>query len=106
VFVFSLNHPLATLEGIYVHNDARFGCVPPWKKRESKRDLLHNFAEISKNLAIDLKIISLDCHNNYMECLNVDDDAAKNYNILATSLNVLHNYFDGPNKIIFRSLSI
>jgi len=63
----------------------------PGKKRESKRDLLHNFAEISKNLVIDLKIISLDCHNNYIESLSVDDNAATNCNILATSLNVLHN---------------
>jgi len=25
----------------------------------------------------------------------------KNFDILATSLNVLHNYFDDPNTIIF-----
>jgi len=31
-------------------------------------------------------------------------NAANNFNILATSLNVLHNYFDSPNKIIFRYL--
>jgi len=36
----------------------------------------------------------LDHQNNYVECLNVDDNAAKNLNILATSLNILHNYFD------------
>jgi len=29
--------------------------------------------------------------------------AAKDFGVLATSLNVLHNYFDSPNKIIFRS---
>jgi len=29
----------------------------------------------------------------------------QNVLILATSLNVLHNYFDGTNKIIFRSVS-
>jgi len=26
-------------------------------------------------------------------------------NILEISLSVLHNYFDGPNKIVFRSVS-
>jgi len=47
----------------------------------------------------------LDHQNNYVKRLNIDDNAAKNFNILATSLNVLHNYFDGPNKIIFRFVS-
>jgi len=42
--------------------------------------------------------------NNYVERLSIDDDA-KNLNILAISLNVLHNYFDGPNKIIFKSVT-
>jgi len=41
----------------------------------------------------------------YVECLNVDDNAAKSFNILAIKLNILHNYFDGPNKIVFRSVS-
>jgi len=36
---------------------------------------------------------------------NVDNSAAKNFNILATSLNVLLNYFDSLSKIIFRSVS-
>jgi len=43
--------------------------------------------------------------NNYVERLSVDNNAAKNFNILAISLNVLHNYFDDSNKIIFRSVS-
>jgi len=42
----------------------------------------------------------LDHQNNYIERLSVDDNAAKSFNIL-TSLNVLHNYFHCPNKIIF-----
>jgi len=46
----------------------------------------------------------LDHQNNCVERLNVDDNAAKDFNTLATSLNVLLNYFDGPNKIIFRSI--
>jgi len=36
--------------------------------------------------------------------LNVDDKAAKNFNVLA-SLNILHIYLDDSNKIIFRSVS-
>jgi len=39
-----------------------------------------------------------------VERLNVDEKNAKSFNILTTGLNVLHNYFDGPNKIIFRSI--
>jgi len=30
-------------------------------------------------------------------------NAAKSFNILATGLSILHNYFDDPIKIIFRS---
>jgi len=32
-------------------------------------------------------------------------NAGKIFDILATSLNILHSYFDVPNKIIFRSVS-
>jgi len=46
---------------------------------------------VSKNLKIyldtDLKIILLDHENNYVKCLNIDDKAAKSFNILATRLN-------------------
>jgi len=51
-----------------------------------------------------MKIILLDNQNNYVECLNVDDKA-KSFNILAINLNVINNYFDGLDKIIFRSIS-
>jgi len=34
----------------------------------------------------------LDHQNKYVERLSVDDNAAKSFNILATSLNVLYNY--------------
>jgi len=37
--------------------------------------------------------------------MQVDDSATKNFNILATNLNVLYNYLDDPNKIIFRSVA-
>jgi len=44
----------------------------------------------------------LDIQNNYVERLSVDDTAAKYFNILATRLSISNNYFNGPNKIIFR----
>jgi len=43
----------------------------------------------------------LDYQNNYVRNSSVMSNAAKNFDILATSLNVLHNYF---NKI-FKSVS-
>jgi len=52
-----------------------------------------------------IKVILLDHQNNYVERLSIDDNAEKSFNILAISLNILHNYFDGPNKIIVRSVS-
>jgi len=48
----------------------------------------------------------LDHQKNYVERLSVDDNAAKNFNILAISWSVLYYSFDDPNKIIFRSVSI
>jgi len=47
----------------------------------------------------------MDHRNNYVECLGVDDNAAKSFNILATNLSVLFNYFDSLNNIIFRFVS-
>jgi len=50
----------------------------------------------------------LDYQNNYVERLNVDDKAAKSFNILA-SLRILHNYFDklfsDLSSLIFRHFS-
>jgi len=43
-----------------------------------------------------MKIILLDHQNNqnnYVKRLSLDDNAATNFNILATGLNVLHNYY-------------
>jgi len=55
-------------------------------------------------LDTNLKIILFEHQNNYMKLYrSVDDNAGKNFNILAISLNILFNYFDGPNKIIFTS---
>jgi len=38
--------------------------------------------------------------NNYVERLNTDNKFVKNFNILATNLNVLHNYLNGPTKLV------
>jgi len=43
----------------------------------------------------------LDHQSNYVKRLNIDNKTAKNINILAINLNVLNNYFDGSNEIIF-----
>jgi len=55
-----------------------------------------DFAEIFKNLIIIdtyLKIILLDCQNNYVGNSSMMSNIAKNFDILAKSLNVLHNIF-------------
>jgi len=40
------------------------------------------------------------CQNDFTERLNITSNAVKSFDILTAGLNVLHNYFDGPNKII------
>jgi len=40
----------------------------------------------------------LDCRNNYVERLSIDD-AAKSFDVLAISLSLLRNYFDNPTKL-------
>jgi len=37
--------------------------------------------------------------------LKCNDNVTKIFNVLAIDMNILHNYFDGPNKIIFRFIS-
>jgi len=63
----------------------------------------NDFVEESKILLyIDLKIISLDHQNNFVRTLNImNKKTAKNFDILATSLSVLHNYFDSSTKLLF-----
>jgi len=62
----------------------------------------NNFAERSKILMdTDLKIILLDHQNNFVEILKISCNAAKNFDILATSLSVLHDYFDSSAKLFF-----
>jgi len=45
-------------------------------------------------LDINLKIILLDHQNNLVGTLKIKSNAAKNFDILASDLSVLHNYFD------------
>jgi len=51
------------------------------------------------SLLTDLKIILLDHQNNYVENSSMMSNAAKNFDILAISLNILHNYFDSSLKL-------
>jgi len=51
-------------------------------------------------LDTDLKIISLDHQNNFVETLKIMGNAAKNFDILAASLSV-HDYFDRSTKLLF-----
>jgi len=43
----------------------------------------------------------LDQQNDFFGTLKIMSNAAKDFDILATSLSVLHNYFDGSTKLIF-----
>jgi len=62
----------------------------------------NDFVEGSKILLnTDLKIILLDYQNNFVETLKIMNNAAKNFDILATNLSISHNYFDSSNKITF-----
>jgi len=49
----------------------------------------------------DLKIILSDHQNNVVGILKIISNAAKNFDILATRLSVLNNYFDYFNEIPF-----
>jgi len=62
----------------------------------------NDFAKGSKILLnTDLKIILLDHQNNFVGTLKIMSNAAKNVDILAISLSVLHNYFDSSTKLFF-----
>jgi len=47
------------------------------------------------------KIILLGHQNNVVGTLKILSSAAKNFDSLVTSLNFLHNYFDGSTKLLF-----
>jgi len=51
-------------------------------------------------LDTDLKIILSDHQNNFVETLKIRSNTAKSFDILATSLSILHNYFNST-KLFF-----
>jgi len=51
-------------------------------------------------LDTDQKIILLDHQNNFVGSLKVISSATKNFDILATDFNVLHNYLDSSTKLL------
>jgi len=54
----------------------------------------NNFTEVLKiALDTDLKIILLNHQNYYIRISSMMSNAVKSFDILATSLSVLHNYF-------------
>jgi len=55
-------------------------------------------------LDTDQKIFLLNHQNNFVETLKTMSNVAKNFDSLATSLSVLHNYFDSSIKLLFWSL--
>jgi len=64
-------------------------------------DTRKEFAERSKILLdTDLKIILLDHQNDFVETLKTINNTVKNFDILATSLSVLRNYFDSSTKLL------
>jgi len=60
----------------------------------------NDFVEESKIL-LDLKTILLNHKNNLVGTLKIMSNATKNFDILATGLSVLHNYFDSSTKLLF-----
>jgi len=60
-----------------------------------------------KNDFADKSKILLDTRSkhNFVGNLKIMSSTAKNLDILATSLSVLHNYFDNLTKLLFRSVS-
>jgi len=61
--------------------------------------LLKDFAKIL--LDTDLKTILLDHQNNFVRTLKIMTNAVKNFDILASSLSILHNYFNRSTKLLF-----
>jgi len=48
-----------------------------------------------------MKIILLDHQNNFVGTVKIMSNAVKNFDILATSLSVLNNYFNSSTKSLF-----
>jgi len=47
------------------------------------------------------RISLLDHQNNFVGTLRIMSNAVKNFDILATDLSVLYNYFDSSTKLLF-----
>jgi len=66
----------------------------------------NDFSEGSKILLdTDLKIILLGHQNNFVGILKIMSNAAQKFDMLATDLRVLHNYFDSSTKLLFLYVS-
>jgi len=76
-------------------------CVILFLSVHGKNDFAEEFKIYFQMLNTDLKIILLDHQNNFVGTSKTMSDAAKNCDILATSLSVLHNYFDSSTKLFF-----
>jgi len=47
----------------------------------------------------------LNYQNYHVGRSSIISNVVKNFDVLAISLSILHNYFDGSNRIIFKSVS-
>jgi len=60
-----------------------------------------DFAKVSKNLGrYRSKNNFVEHQNNHVENSNTMSNSVKNFDILAISLNILHNYFDSLTKLL------
>jgi len=74
------------------------GCLPKNFTIHGKND----FTERSNILLnIDPKTTLLNHQNNSVGILKIMNNDAKNFDILATNLSVLYNYFDSSKKLLF-----
>jgi len=61
----------------------------------------NSFAEVSKYLATCRSVNNfVDYQNNYVGISSMINNVAKSSDILATSLSVIHNYFNGSTKLL------
>jgi len=80
----------------------RFKNADEFESRAHKPMYLHEkneFAEVSKNLGTNLKIILLDHQNNCVGNSSMMSNSTKSFDILVTNSSVQHHYFDGPTEL-------
>jgi len=88
------------LGSLYYSSDKFWNKMQIWISGNLQKE---DFTEKSKNLGISLKIILLSYQKNYIGISStMSKNAAKSFDILATSLNVLHNYFDKRKTDLFQ----